>query len=46
MLDRLERVVADDRLGDEQLDLAGAVAQRGEDQLARITQQHDAPCDR
>ena len=35
-LDRCERVVADDRLRDEQLDVAGAVADGGEHQLARI----------
>ena len=34
-----------DGLRDEQLDLAGAVAQRGEDQLARVAQQHHPPGD-
>ncbi len=38
-------VVADHGLRDEQLDVAGAVAHRGEDQLAGVAQQHDAPGD-
>ena len=38
--ERGEPVVADHRLGDEQLDLAAAVAQRGEDQLALLAAQH------
>ncbi len=45
LLDRVERVVADDRLGDEQLDVTGAIAQRGEDQLAGVAEQHQPPGD-
>ena len=41
--ERGERVVADDRLRDEQLHLAAAVAQRGEDQLALLAAQHHPP---
>ena len=46
LLDRVERVVADHGLGDEQLDVAGTVAQGGEDQLAGIAEQHDPTGDR
>ena len=38
-------VVADDRLRDEQLHLAVAVANGGEHELARVAQQHDAAGD-
>jgi len=41
-----EPVVADDGLGDEQLHFVIAVANRREDQLARISHQHHAPGDR
>ena len=45
LLDVVERVVAHHGLRHEQLDLAGPVADRGEDQLAGVAQQHDAPGD-
>ena len=42
---RLERFVADDGLGDEQLHFVVAVAHRGEDELAGVAHQHHAPGD-
>ena len=41
-LDRSECVVADHRLRDEQLQVAGTVADGGEHELARVSLQHDA----
>ena len=41
LADRGEGLVADDGLRDEQLDLAGAVAHGGEDQLALLAQEQD-----
>ncbi|CAB4898651.1 unannotated protein [freshwater metagenome] len=43
--DLVERFVADNCLGDEQLDLVGAVAQRGEDELALFALEHHPPGD-
>lgn len=42
---RLERFVADDGFGDEQLHFVVAVAHRGEDELAGVAHQHHAPGD-